>query len=412
MLTTQYEKIPDNEKTLGYYWTYIGNFQAMQRRSFLVTASSFALSQLLVGCGGRNQETLKVSLLNGSIPGQVVGKFRKSLQGGVNLNFSAVAQLKSSYKNLQTWHSRINGKKDEGWLSSLPFGPWRPLPVADLVTLGDYWLAAAIEQQLIQPLDVSEIKEWSNLDRKWQELVKRNDKGLADSKGKIWAAPYRWGSTVIVYNRDKFKDFDWKPQDWKDLWRPELRSRVSLLNQSREAIGLTLKKIGKSYNTQKLSEVPQLESELRALNKQVKLYSSDRYIEPLIIGDTWIGVGWSSDVLPLIARYPQLTVVIPSSGTALWADLWVHPTNKNTNKTNLFYKWIDFCLQKDIAKQISLLTKTNSPINLKISADDISQPLNKILTDNSSTLEKSEFLLPLPKEAAQEYDSLFAKIKS
>ena len=123
-------------------------------------------------------------------------------------------------------------------------------------------------------------------------------------------------------------------------------------------------------------------------------------------------MGWSSDVLPLITRYPQLAVVIPSSGTALWADLWVHPTNKTKNTNNLFYKWIDFCLQKDIAKQISLLTKTNSPINPKISADDISQPLNKILTDNSSTLEKSEFLLPLPKQTAQEYDSLFAKIKS
>lgn len=385
----------------------------MQRRSFLVTASSFALSQLLVGCGGKNQETLKVWLLNGSIPGQVVGKFTQSLQQKVNLKFSVIGQLRDSYKSLQTWHSRINDKKDEGWFSSLPFGLFRPQPVADLVTLGDYWLAAAIDRQLIQPLDTSEMKQWSTLDRKWQELVKRNEQGFADPKGKVWAAPYRWGSTVIVYNRDKFKDFDWKPQDWSDLWRPELRSRISLLDQSREVIGLTLKKLGKSYNTQKLGEVTQLESELRALNKQVKLYSSDRYIEPLIIGDTWVGVGWSNDILPLIARYPELSVAIPTSGTALWADLWVNPNNKNENKTknSLLYKWIDFCWQSKIAKQISLLTKTNSPINPKISTDDISEPLSTILTKNSSVLEQSEFLLPLPQEIAQEYDSLFAKIK-
>ena len=382
----------------------------MQRRFFLVTASSFALSQLLVGCGGNNQETLKVWLLNGSIPGQIVNKFTQSLQQKVNLNFSVGGDLGELYKKLHKWHSQINNK-EEGWLSSLPFGLFSPSPVADLVTLGDYWLAAAIEQKLIQPLDTGKMEQWSALDKKWQELVKRNDKGFSDPNGKIWAAPYRWGSTVIIYDRDKFKDFDWKPQDWSDLWRPELRSRISVLDRSREVIGLTLKKLGKSYNTQKLTEVTQLESELRALNKQVKFYSSDRYIEPLIIGDTWLAVGWSSDILHSITRYPQLTVVSPASGTALWADLWVNPTNKKENKTNLFYKWIDFCLQSEIAKQISLLTKTNSPINPQISASDIPEPFNKILANNLSILDQSEFLLPLPPQITQEYDSLFAKIK-
>ena len=384
----------------------------MQRRFFLVTASSFTLSQLLVGCGGNNQETLKVLLLNGSIPGQVVTKFTQSLQQKINFKFSVVGQMKLLYKQLQGWHSRINSKKDKEWFSSLPFGIFSPPAAADLVTLGDYWLAAAIEQKLIQPLDTDKMDLWSTLDQKWQQLVKRNEQGFSDPNGKVWAAPYRWGSTVIVYNRDKFKDFDWKPQDWSDLWRPQLRSRISVLDQSREIIGLTLKKLGKSYNTQTLSEVSQLESELRALNKQVKFYSSNRYLEPLIIGDTWLAVGWSSDILPLIARYPQLTVVIPASGTALWADLWVHPGSKNENKTNLFYKWIDFCWQPEIAKQISLLTKTNSPINSKISANDISEPFNKILTNNSSILDKSEFLLPLTPQITQEYDSLFAKIKA
>ena len=380
----------------------------MERRFFLVTASSFALSQLLVGCGGNNQETLKLWLLNGSIPGQIVGKFTKSLQRKVNVKFSIVGQIKESYKQLHNWHS---SKEDKSWLSSLPFGLFSPPPVADLVTLGDYWLAAAIDQKLIQPLDTGKMKQWSALDRKWQELVKRSDQGFSDPNGKVWAAPYRWGSTVIVYNRKKFEDFDWKPQDWSDLWRPELRSRISVLNQPREVIGLALKKLGKSYNTQTLSEVPQLESELRNLNKQVKFYSSDRYIEPLIIGDTWLAVGWSSDILPLITRYPELTVVIPTSGTALWADLWVHPTNNNENKTNLFYKWIDFCWESDTAKQISLLTKTNSPIDPKISPNDLPKAFNKILANNSSILDKSEFLLPLPPQVTQEYDSLFAKMK-
>ena len=83
----------------------------MQRRFFLVTASSFALSQLLVGCGGNNQEILKVLLLNGSIPGQIVNKFTQSSQQKINLNFSVEGRLSELYKQLQKWHSQINNKE-------------------------------------------------------------------------------------------------------------------------------------------------------------------------------------------------------------------------------------------------------------------------------------------------------------
>ncbi len=99
-------------------------------------------------------------------------------------------------------------------------------------------------------------------------------------------SPYRWGSTVIVYNRNKFQELGWMPKDWSDLWREEVRSRISLLNQPREVIGLVLKKLGKSYNTENLDQVPGLEKELRTLNQQVKFYSSNTYLEPLIIEST------------------------------------------------------------------------------------------------------------------------------
>ncbi len=64
----------------------------MDRRSFLLTTGTLALSQLLIGCGGNNQTQLKVQLLKGSIPGQVVNKFEKALQQQAQLKFSPVGQ--------------------------------------------------------------------------------------------------------------------------------------------------------------------------------------------------------------------------------------------------------------------------------------------------------------------------------
>jgi putative spermidine/putrescine transport system substrate-binding protein len=145
----------------------------------------------------------------------------------------------------------------------------------------------------------------------------------------------------------------WTPRDWNDLWREEVRDRISLLDQPREVIGLTLKKLGHSYNTENLEKVPDLKKELDALNRQAKFYSSDTYLEPLILGDTWLAVGWSTDVLPILQRYQQIAAVIPQSGTALWANLWVQPA-RDVRSAPLDHQWIDFCWQPQIAQQISL----------------------------------------------------------
>ncbi|MDF5726405.1 MAG: extracellular solute-binding protein [Rhizonema sp. PD37] len=379
----------------------------MERRSFLLGAGTVALSQLFISCADNNQATLYVQLLKDSIPGQVVNQFGQVVHK-TQLNFAPVAQLQDLFKQLQTWQKKTNTTDDKDWRRFIPLAKSKKTTKADLVTLGDYWISVAIKQNLIQPLEVSKLKQWSSLPQRWQELGRRNDQGQVDPQGKVWAVPYRWGSTVIVYRRDKFlQEFNWTPSDWGDLWRKELRDRISLLDQPREVVGLVLKKLGKSYNTKNL-DIPNLEVELQNLNQQVKFYSSDRYLEPLVTGDTLLAVGWSSDILSILGHYPQLSVVIPRSGTALWADMWVRPTGKNSEDS--LYKWIDFCLQPRISQQISLLTKTNSP-SAQVNASDISESWQKVLLSNSEAFEKSEFLLPLPPDTAVQYESLFAKIK-
>ena len=389
----------------------------MHRRSFLFGTSTLLISQLLVGCNASQQPKLLVQVLKGSIPGRIVNEFQgeleKELSQKAQLKFSPVSQLRDLFKKLQSYQKqKTGGKESEGFDISRIFGKSEPDNI-DLVTLGDYWLQDAIEKKLIQPLSSEKLENWDKLSLKWQNLVKRDAEGLQSEQGQIWAAPYRWGSTVIIYRQDKFKKLGWEPQDWSDLWREELEGRISLLNQPREVIGLTLKKLGQSYNTDDFQKVPNLEQELQKLNKQVKFYNSSSYLEPLILGDTWLAVAWSNDVAPILARYPRLSVVVPQSGTALWADLWVQPKAENKeNKVqqDLSNKWIDFCWKPEIAKQIALITKANSPIS-DVKESDVPEQLKKLLSTNPQVFDKSEFLLPLSKPVTDQYESLFEKMK-
>ena len=374
----------------------------MDRRAFLLSVSTLALSQVITGCGTNQQLLLNVQLLKNSIPGQVVKKFRKTVTQGGELKFTPIDQLEDLFKLLQTWQQPPTNQQKE-WTSYLPFNQNQRSPTANLVTLGDYWLEAAISQELIQPLETKNLKNIGYINDKWQQIIKR------DQNGKIWGVPYRWGNTVIIYNQEKFQKLGWTPTDWSDLWRSELQNRISLLNHPREVIGLVLKKLGKSYNTENLNQISSLETELQALNQQVKFYNSTNYLEPLIIGDTWLAVGWSDEIITVISRYQKFAAIVPKSGTAIWADLWVSPAGVNND--DLAYQWLDFCLQPHISKQIALLTKSNSPIQDNMVMGDIEKHLQNLLLTNAEIFAKSEFLLPLPPAVMKEYEDLFMKMK-
>ena len=365
----------------------------LNRRPFLLLAVFSAIAPTLQSCS--NPNSLKVQVLKDSIPPQLLGDFKKEFSLNRKLEIKPVPQLQTLYEFLEEL-TQENSKKR-----------------ANLVTLGDFWLQQAIQKNLIQPLAVKSLNNWQQLPPLWQEIVRRNAQGNLDPGGEIWGAPYRWGNTVIAYRADIFRDKGFAPPtDWGDLWREELRDRVSLLNQPREVIGLTLKKLGYSYNESNLESIPNLEQELATLHQQVKFYSSEAYLQPLIMDDTWIALGWSSDFLQLETRYPDIKIVIPDSGTSLWADLWVQPKQNETLPEEIS-QWINFCWQLEAANQIGLFTNGSSPILLQTANDQIPEDLqgDHLRIPKPDVLDKSEFLLPLSPASEQQYEAYWKSMR-
>lgn len=379
----------------------------LNRRLFLVNCAGFA-GLLLFGCTPRNVP--QVLILSQSIPPQLLSRFEK-ISSESNLKFQAIEQISDLFKLLEKWQQSSDSQSDE-----VPILFWRnnQATPANLLTIGDFWLAEAIQKNLIQPLEVEDLNGWVNIPTKWQKIVQRNQQGLVDPDGRIWGAPYRWGTAMIVYRQDRLAQIGLSIADWQDLWQPEISSRLSLPDHYREVIGLTLKRLGYSYNTSDLSEVDQLRSQLKALHRQVKFYSSDDYLQPLILGDTWVAVGWSTDILPVLSRYRnRLAAVVPQSGTSLWADVWVKPRQITDEFTTAVREWINFCWEVESAELISLFTEAASPVVLSLPKTELPENLedNSLLIPPEPILEKSEFIYPLPKEVSEDYLELWLEVR-
>jgi putative spermidine/putrescine transport system substrate-binding protein len=384
----------------------------LNRRYFLFAASSLTLSSLISGCSQDN--ALQIFFLQNSIPPQLIASFRKKFSKSRNLLLKPKTNLKELFTLLQTWQGKNQAQKkaQKFSLPSFNFNQQKQ-QIGDLVTIGHYWLPQAVKEESIEPISLEKITAWHKLSPLFSNLIQLNSQDNLDSQGKIWAAPYRWGFTMIAYRSDKFKNLGWTPTDWNDLGREELKHRISLLNQPREVIGLTLKKLGYSYNEKNLNNIPQLKSELIALNKQVKFYDSTNYLQPLILGDTWLALGWSSDILPIIKRYPNIKAIIPASGASLWADLWVKPKNSHPMDSEIINQWIDFCWQPESAQQIALFSNASSPLLLSLNKSDLSQDIleNNLIYPEQKIIEQSEFILPLPENINEQYQQLWRQIR-
>ncbi len=330
------------------------------------TTKAVSLTSLLSACDKEGvSEELNIVFLAQSLPRQLLANLKKhpSLK---TVKLKPETSLETLYQLL------VAQKKGKDNPSSPPH----------LLSLGNYWLKLAIDNNLIQPLPLASSFPWQQIPPKFQQLVTKDDK--------IWGAPYRWGCTMIAYRQDLFQSLGWQPSHWQDLWHEDLKGRISLPNHPREVIGLVLKKLGYSYNTPNPQSIPHLIPQLQSLHKQVKFYDSRNYLQPLILGDTWLAVGWSSDIVPVIQRYHKIKGVIPSPGTSLWADIWVLPSTANPTppQKEMISQWIDFCWQPEASKQISLFTSGYSPLLTYIPPGITIHPPSPAILDNS------EFISP------------------
>ncbi|MGB3135350.1 MAG: extracellular solute-binding protein [Nodosilinea sp.] len=373
----------------------------MKRRSFMAAAGGVTLA-MLGGCQRGSDASLRLAMLANSVPAQLLKAFQDWPERGSIVAVNPEDSLVELYGLLQNWHR----KSEEA------------VPMADWVSLADYWLAPAIRQGLVQPVEVSTLGRWNDLAAVWPTLVKRSAEGIPASSGSTWAVPYRWSHLVILYDSTRLPQNSARFSTWSDLLRPELARRVVLPDHPRLVLGLAQKALGASANSEDPAAVEGLDAFLSDLHRQVRVYDSDYYLEALLIEDATAVVGWSDDVLPLLKQYRHLALAVPPEGTLLSAQLWVRPEGAapvDSEKAAIAaLDWIDFCLGADFATQLAIFGQGTSPQLWGVEPAQLPEPLRSppSIALSPEVAAQSEFLLPLAAAAEDQYSRLWKRLRS
>jgi len=221
----------------------------------------------------------------------------------------------------------------------------------DLIVPSDYMVEIMIEEDLLTGINPDNIPNLANL----SDLFKNPpyDPDLS------FCVPYQWGTTGIGYNSDEVE-----PDSWAYIFDPSIAAdydgKITMLNDSREAIGAALKYLGYSLNTTDEAELEEAKQLLITAKPFLFSYDSDQFEDLIAADEVVYGHGWSGDYFAAAEEDERIWYIIPAEGGVVWADnLCIPKTSKNAYTAEVF---INYILQPEIAAQITNFTWFGSPV--------------------------------------------------
>jgi spermidine/putrescine transport system substrate-binding protein len=209
----------------------------------------------------------------------------------------------------------------------------------DVAVPSEYAVSKMKEDGLLIPLDHSKLPNLKYINPRFLNL--------SFDPGNRYSVPYFWGTVGIVYNPSMLGGK--KITSWNDLWDPDLRNQILLVDGAREVIGMGLNSLHYSLNDTNKEHLKEAKEKLDRLVPNVKAIVGDEIKMLVANEEAAIGVVWSGDAAEIIAENDKLDYVVPKEGSNLWFDNMVIPkTAKNIEGAHAF---INFMLDPKNAAQ-------------------------------------------------------------
>jgi spermidine/putrescine transport system substrate-binding protein len=308
------------------------------------------------------------------MPKEVLEKF--TMETGIKVNYS-------TYDSNEVLYAKLKTIRGDGY---------------DLVVPSTYFVNRMREDGMLLKLDKARLPNFQYLD---PALLNKPYDPNND-----YSVPYLWGTTGIAYNSKKIKPG--QVRRYIDMWDPQYKGKVLLLDDMREVLGMGLKVLGYSINDTNEKHIREAYEKLRELMPNVKVFNAESPKVFFLEEEVTVGLVWNGEAYKAGKENLDIKYVYPAEGAALWMDNLVIPAGaKNVDNA---YLLLDFLLRPEVARVISEEIGYATPNKAAMALLDKDFRDNRMVFPSQDDLKHSEFQIDVG-EATYVYERYWELLK-
>lgn len=206
----------------------------------------------------------------------------------------------------------------------------------DIVIPSDYMIERMIAEDMLQPLDFSNIPNYKYIPEQY--------KNLAHDPSNMYSVPYTVGMVGLIYNTTMVEEV---PESWTVLWDEKYTGSVLMINNPRDAFAIAQSILGMDYNNESPAAW-RVAAELLKEQKNISpAYVNDEIFLKMESGEAALAPYFAGDFLTMYDNNPDLAFVYPEEGVNFFVDAaCVLKDAKNKLAAELY---INFLLEPEVA---------------------------------------------------------------
>jgi spermidine/putrescine transport system substrate-binding protein len=271
----------------------------------------------------------------------------------------------------------------------------------DIITLTDWMAGRLIRLGYTQPLDKASIPNAGNLLPALQKVDFDPDR----AHSLTWQS----GFGGVAWNKEAVPG---GLRTVADLWKPELKGRVEVLDEMRDTTGLIMAAQGVDISgtwgdDQFGAAVDELKKQIA--DGQIRQVKGNSYKEDLVSGDAVAVIGWSGDITQLNSENgDKWEFAVPESGGTLWSDNMMVPIGARHKKNA--ETLMNYYYDPQVAAQVAAYVTYICPVQGAKEAIGAIQPDlvdNPLIFPDDATLAKVKVFRTLSGDEETKYGQQF-----
>ena len=245
----------------------------------------------------------------------------------------------------------------------------------DVIFPSDYMIERMIAEDLLAPLNMEQIPNYQYVSDRFKGDNVYYEPEETRKEGIRYSVPYFCGMIGIIYNTAMVPEDEENIGSWELMWDPDYAGEILQFNNSRDAFGTALYKLGYDVNDATDEQWREALDELIKQKSVIQGYVMDEIFNKMQSGSAAVAAYYAGDFFSMYENNEDLAFFYPER-TNSYVDAMCIPANSQNQW--LANEYINFMCNEEIAKANAEYTYYESPMTTVIENEEYRDNMNDV----------------------------------